>query len=211
MNNKKVLILDLDGTLYHQYGVQLFMGCRLAIYYLFHFWKFKELLMIMDYRKIREKNIKGIVEKQYKIIGQKYHKTPKQVEELIQKWMFEKPLDILPIFKDKKLDEIINNFAGKVFIYSDYPTKDKLEALHTKYDKAYDSTNSNIMCLKPESKGLEYLINENKLNKKDILFVGDRDSKDGECSRRCQIDYVILPKFGRGKKYKKIKEYLQVN
>ncbi len=204
---KRTIIVDLDGTLYYQCGVHIVMGCQLLL----HFWKAKDLKIIMKYRKIRERNINNIVEKQYKIVADRYHVEEDYVKKVIDEWLFQRPLKALKKFQDKKLDKIITDFSqkgGKVYIYSDYPTKEKLNQLNTTYDKAYDSTNDNIKTLKPDKKGLEYIIKENNLKKEDILFIGDRDSKDGEISRRCSIDYVILPKLFRKKKYLKIKQMI---
>lgn len=206
---KKTLILDLDGTLYYQLGVQMIMGIRLLCYYVFHFWKFKELLALKKYRSIREKNQKNIVNKQFKIIAQEYNMSIDRVEAIVKTWMFDKPLSAIKLFKDKKLLKLISEYkqnGGKVFIYSDYPTEQKLQVLEIKYDKSYSSTDEHIQVLKPDSKGLEYIINSNKLKKAEILFIGDRDSKDGACARACNIDYIILPKIGRNKKYKLIKQ-----
>ena len=204
---KNTIIVDLDGTLYYQYGVHLVMGCQLLL----HFWKVKDLKIIMEYRKIREKNINNIVDKQYKIVADKYHVEEEYVKKVIDEWLFQRPLKALKKFKDKQLDKIITEFSqkgGKVYIYSDYPTKEKLKQLNTKFDKAYDSTNDNIKTLKPDKKGLEYIIKENNLQKEKILFIGDRDSKDGEISRKCNIDYVILPKLFRKKKISQIKQMI---
>ena len=211
---KRVLILDLDGTLYYQLGVQFIMGCQLIFYYIFHFWKLKELMIIISYRKIRENNIKGIIDKQYILISKKYNTSVNKVKKIIEKWMFVKPLNILPLFRDKKLLTIVENFkllGGKIIIYSDYPTKDKLKVLNVNYDKSYDSTHSQIRTLKPDPKGIEYIIKENKLKKNEILYIGDRESKDGECARKCNIDYIILPKYFRNKKYSMINEEIGVN
>lgn len=207
MKNKKVIIFDLDGTLYYQYGVQCFMGCQMLLYYFLHFWRWKELMAIMYYRKIREKNIKNIVEDQYNIVAKKYKFEEEQVKMIVDTWLFKKPLNIIKIFKDKKLYKLIYKFKEmgmKIIIYSDYPTKEKLEALNIPYDKTYDSTHSEINTLKPDPKGLQYIIKDNNLNKNEILFIGDRDSKDGQCARNCNIDYVILPKIFRKKKYLEI-------
>ena len=204
---KKALIIDLDGTLYFQYGVQFIMGCRMLLYYFFHFWKMKEFMAIMYYRKQREKNIKGIVNKQYILVAQKYGMKPEYVKKIVQIWLFHKPLAIIKIFKDKNLSKIINqckNNGLSIIIYSDYPTKEKLSALNIQFDKAYDSTYSEIQTLKPDAKGLQYILKSNGLKKEEILFIGDRDSKDGECARRCHVDYIILSKLFRQKNYLEI-------
>lgn len=202
--NKKALILDLDGTLYFQFGVQCIMGCWMLLYHLFFFWKFKDFLAIMYYRKLREKDIKDVVDNQYILVAEKFKTNSKHIEEIVQTWLFNKPLKVLSIFKDKKLSKIIAKCKEnglKIIIYSDYPTKEKLSALNILYDETYDSTCPEIRTLKPDSKGLQYILKSNSLNKDDVLYVGDRDSKDGECARRCNVDYIILPKFSRQKKY----------
>ena len=134
-----------------------------------------------------------------------------KVKKITDTWLIYKTLKVLPFFKDKKLVNIIEKVKkqnGKIIIYSDYPTLDKLNALNITYDKEYNPTNSNIKYLKPNPNGLNYIIKDNKYNKKDILYIGDRDSKDGECARICQIDYIILPKFFRNKKYSEINKKL---
>lgn len=208
---KKILILDLDGTLYYQVGMQLFMGSWILIYYIFHFWKIKELIAILNYRKNREQELKDIVDIQFSLIAEKYHMSLEKIEYLINNWLIKKPLKIIYLFRDKKLIEIINEFKkknGKIIIYSDYPTKEKLKALKIKYDLSYDSLYDKIRVLKPDPKGLNVIIKENNLNRNEILFVGDRDKKDGAISRKNKVDYVILPKLNRKKIYKEIKQKL---
>lgn len=205
--NKKALIVDLDGTLYFQCGVQCIMGCRMLLYYLSHFWKFKEFMAIMYYRKQREKNIIGIVDKQYSIVAQKYALNPEHVKKIVWLWLFQKPLAVLKAFKDNKISRIIDECRQKglkIIIYSDYPTEEKLKVLNVLYDKAYDSTHPEIHTLKPDIKGLQYILESNELEKNEVLYIGDRDSKDGECARRLNVDYIILPKFFRQKKYLEI-------
>ncbi len=206
---KKVLILDLDGTLYYQIYVKLFMVFNILGYYIFHFWRMKDIFIILSYRKYRENNENTSTKEQYKFIADKYKVASSLVEEVINKWMFKKPLNLINRFKDKKLINIISTFkdkGGKVIIYSDYPTDDKLKAMGISYDKSYSPINNNIKYLKPNPKGLDYIIKENKFKREDILYVGDRDSKDGECARKCSVDYIILPKFNRNKYYMLIKD-----
>lgn len=210
---KKVLIFDLDGTLYYQVFVRLFIGISMLGYYIFHLCKIKELFMILDYRKYREYNENTSIEEQYKYIADKYNVSISLVEDIINKWMIKKTLSLINKFRDKKLINIINIFKDKgikIIIYSDYPTEEKLKTLNINYDKSYDPTNNNIKYLKPNPKGLEYIIRENKFDKGDILYIGDRDSKDGECARNCVVDYIILNKFNRGKYYKLIKEKVKI-
>ena len=54
----KGIIFDVDGTLYHQKPVRIMMALNMMLYYLIHFWKIKELFIILKFRRIREKNTK---------------------------------------------------------------------------------------------------------------------------------------------------------
>lgn len=201
---KKNLIIDLDGTLYYLFWIKCIMLFIILIYYLFHFWKFKEVLILIYYRKIREKNIKNIVKIQYELVAKKFNVSIDEVKDITEEWLLVRPLKILHVCKDKKLENIIIDFkknGGKVIIYSDYPTLKKLEVLNIIYDKAYDSTNSKIGVLKPNPKGLNYIIKDNSLRKTETLVIGDRDKKDGACARNCGIDYIIIPQFFRKKKH----------
>ena len=133
---KKVLVLDLDGTLYYQIYVKLFMGLNLLGYYIFHFWKMKDIFIILGYRKYREDNENTSTEEQYKFIASKFKVSFSRVEGVINKWMFQKPLNLVNRFKDKKLINIIHNFKDKgikIIIYSDYPTDDKLKSMGINY------------------------------------------------------------------------------
>ncbi len=205
---KQTLICDLDGTLYYQLGVQLVMALWLASYYLLHFWRFKELLALKYYRQFREKTKDDVVAQQFKIVAQKYHFTEEKVKEIVDIWLFKKPLKILPLFKDRQLEKILRDFKGDIIIYSDYPTSDKLQTLKMPYTKAYDATHPKISVLKPNPIGLYFIIADNKIRPDDILYIGDRDSKDGACARACQVDYIILPKLWRMHQHQKIKQMI---
>ena len=211
---KRVLILDLDGTLYYHIFIKIFMGISLLSYYIFHIWKIKDIFLLLAYRKYREQNEKTNTEAQYKFIANKYKVSTHYVKKIVDKWLLKKPLNLIAQFKDKKLIKIINNCRKKglkIFIYSDYPTDEKLKVMNINYDKSYNPGNKNIKYLKPNPKGLKYIIKENNLKKEEVLYIGDRDSKDGECARKCGIEYIILPKFFRKKYYLLIKAKVMRN
>lgn len=213
MIKKKALILDLDGTLYNQQGVQFIMGCFLVIYYFFHPWKKKELKILIKFRKNRERNTKNIVNNQYIVLAKEYKKSVQEIEMIIDKWIMKKPLKVIYYLRDKNLLKLIKYLKRKgikIIIYSDYPTMNKLKSLKISYDQAYDSTHPEIRVLKPDPKGLQYILKVNKLKNEEVLFVGDRDSKDGECARKCQISYIILPKYFRKKSIIEIKKNIGV-
>ena len=205
---KRVLILDLDGTLYYHIFIKIFMGIYMLSYYIIHIWKIKDIFLLLAYRKYREQNERKNIKDQYEFVANKYKVSTYYVQKIVDKWLLKKPLRLISKFKDKKLINIINECREvglKIFIYSDYPTDEKLKVMNINYDKSYNPENKNIRYLKPNPKGLKYIIKENRLKKEEVLYIGDRDSKDGECARKCKIDYIILPKFFRNSYYLLIK------
>ena len=53
-NKYDLYVFDVDGTLYYQNKLRLIMGKRLLMYYLLHPLKFKDLIIIKNFRSLRE-------------------------------------------------------------------------------------------------------------------------------------------------------------
>ena len=197
-----VLILDLDGTLYHQFPVRACMFLKLAVYYAFRPHRIRELLVLKNYRKLREckfgdghedfdalqvheaANLSGV--------------SDNLAREVIASWMTYKPLTLINMFKRKRLLGYVRELqnAGTIIIvYSDYPVREKLSALGLKPDYSYCSTDTIISCMKPDSSGLRRVLSLPEIAGKGVLYVGDRDDRDGECARNCGVEYMDVSEF----------------
>ena len=188
---KKTLIVDLDGTLYYQRPVWMCMALELLGYYILHFWRIKELKIILNYRTQHNSNtplnIKDFC------IEQKTDMN--NLNNLIQKWLFYKPLKWIKLFADRNL---INNLKEQqknvsVIVYSDYESRQKLSVLNFKPDFEFFYDSINICFPKPNPQGLNYIASELKLHPKDILVIGDRQDKDGIAAAAFGAEYLILP------------------
>ena len=188
---KKALIVDLDGTLYYQKPVQMCMAAEILLYYLLHFWRIKELFLILAYRK------KHNNEQIFDLLSfAKAQKADVQfIEQLIQKWLFYKPLKWIKIFADKNLIKILNIIKQKipVVIYSDYKTELKLKVLSFQPTFNFFYDGKDILFLKPNPQGLSYIAQKLSLCAKDILVIGDRQDKDGLAALAFGAEYLILP------------------
>ena len=200
----KALILDLDGTLYYQLPVRLCMMLRLCVYYILRPYKVRELFLLRKYRKLREKRFsdgsKNFEYLQVKKAAELYGMTLEDAQRTITSWMIYKPLNLLKLFRRRKLLDAVKRLheSGTIIIvYSDYPVKEKLSALGLKPDYAYCSTDKIVKCMKPDSEGLLRIINISGVDKKDILYVGDRYEKDGLCACGAGIDYLDVKVFVR--------------
>lgn len=206
-------IVDVDGTLYFKRPMQLQMLFRLLQYYSIHFSDIKELLLLKDYRKLRDMESLSECEDAEKIIldmlCNKYHISKNHAQKVIDYWIVQYPLNILYECRDVQLLEFLHKVfsEGKmVYIYSDYPAAAKCRVLNVSANKIYWPDGNVICTLKPNHQGLKYIIESNGLDRSKILFIGDRMEKDGICAQRCNVDYLILKKHRifRKKQYLKL-------
>jgi len=185
------LIIDLDGTLYFQNHVRLRMALSILIFCITHPFKWQEIFLVRDYRRHYSNGIKHF--ERCSLLAQKYHLYINQVEDIINKWMVERPLPFVRKFRDKRLISLLENcrtHGFKLFVYSDYPVADKLEALGFTPDVAYSA--DDVGCLKPSPDGLLHILKENNVKASDCLFIGDKFEKDGKCAENAGMDYYIL-------------------
>ena len=194
-NKYDLYVFDVDGTLYYQNKLRLIMGKRLLMYYLLHPLKFKDLIIIKNFRSLREnaKDTNGL----FDITAKKCNVSVSRVNEVIKKWIYENPIDALIASKDDTLLAIIDKLKanGKtVAIWSDYEADDKLKALKLSTDYVYTAEQERVGELKPSPKGLKLIMSDLKVAKDKTIMIGDRMVKDGEAAKKAGCDYLILSK-----------------
>ena len=196
----KVWIFDLDGTLYKQLPVRVEMAMRLIMHYMIRPFKLRELLMLRQYRKMREKpaNDSNFHQQQIQEMSQRYNMSTDEVSRVIDYWLIKRPLNVLKRWQRAKVLSTIRKHQTQgttIIVYSDYPVADKLHALNLQADYEFWSNDDLIKCMKPNPQGLQNIIKHLKLNPQDILYVGDRNDKDGKCSESVGIDYLDINEF----------------
>lgn len=194
-NKYDLYVFDVDGTLYYQNKLRLIMGKRLLMYYLLHPLKLKDLIIIKNFRSLREnaKDTNGL----FDITAKKCNVSVSRVNEVIKKWIYENPIDALIASKDDTLLAIIDKLKanGKtVAIWSDYEADDKLKALQLSTDYVYTAEQERVGELKPSPKGLNLIMSDLNVPKDKTIMIGDRMVKDGEAAKKAGCDYLILSK-----------------
>lgn len=205
--NYKAIVFDLDGTLYFQKPLRLYMAVRLGLWYLFHFSKRGELSLLSKFRKVREhwgelvQQEDGVLEGETLVNAHYRHaiqgtKTSlSDIDELVTEWMDVKPLDFFGFCRDKALCTFINEMQQKgvtIVVYSDCPIGKKLEALSIKADYEFSAYDKEIGVMKPDPKGLQVILDQLQLQPQEVLMVGDRMEKDGQSAIQVGMDYFIL-------------------
>ena len=205
-------VVDMDGTLYYKYPMRLSMLFQMAGYYLSHITNWKEAFLLKDYRHLRESDEllkEADCESRIRfLLSEKYHFTPAKVDHIIEEWMYKRPLSAVYKSRDKRLLAFLKaqqKKGHKVYFYSDYPLEDKSRILGFNADGFYYPDNIRFSFLKPNPEGLSLILRENSLNPSDVLMIGDRQEKDGQCAINAGTDYLILKSTpsARRRQYKK--------
>lgn len=200
---KKVYIFDMDGTLYSQQKMRSLMAKKLLVKSLFKPATICDIIVILKFRRLREKEeYKDVtIDELYRLVGDNVGKKQEFVKQIIERWMFRIPLECIQTCKyESVIDYIltVQEDNKKVILYSDYPVEDKAKALGITCDKMYSAGQGIPDELKPSKKIMDIIISDlvgRGYERKDILYVGDRDEKDGISAKLGGIDYIDISLF----------------
>ena len=200
MKNYKAWVLDFDGTLTKSLRVKFFMALWLAGYYFLRPARLKEIFILRDWRRLREERFcadkKNFYELQLAEVSRRYNLPATAVEKILRAWLIERPLKILRFCTRKKLLDAAKaqQLRGvKMIVYSDNPVREKLRAIDFAPDAAFSA--DEIFCMKPDAHGLKKILATFKLKPAEILYIGDRDDRDGICAKTAGTDYLNVKNF----------------
>jgi phosphoglycolate phosphatase/putative hydrolase of the HAD superfamily len=196
--NTRLLIFDVDGTLYDQQRLRRRMAMALAAHYLPRPWKLSDLSVLSAFRKEREKNrdlaVDNLEQAQYEWCSLKTGVPADRVRKLVSSWMFDFPLRYLQECVFPGLQEL---FTGSVelgipvAVLSDYPAEEKLRVMGLKADFVVSATQPEVNCLKPAPGGLTYIAGHYGLNPQQCIYIGDRLDTDGEAAERAGMNFLL--------------------
>ncbi len=199
MRNHDAWLVDLDGTLYSPTPLKLVMALELA------FAGPKALRVVAHFRKeheaIRERRLTCAPSPyavQVERTASALRLTSAEVEAIIQKFMFERPLPILPRLKRSDLVKEIaafRNDGGRTAVVSDYPAQRKLHALGVAelFDRVVASGEpGGPEQLKPSPQG--YLLAADVLGVEPsrCLVIGDREDADGAAAAAAGMEFRLV-------------------
>lgn len=194
--NIRVVIFDMDGTLYEQGIVRRRMAMRLLIHALTGGWR--DALALMHYRRNMEQlansraiNIHRI---QFKATATAFSLPEQKVATVVHKWINVSPLDILKeaVFRD--VDRVFANLQSKkikIGVFSDYPVSEKIAVLALPADAWCSSTDEDIGRLKPETAGLIKIMTRLGGDPSNCLMIGDRMDRDYQCAAAVGVPFLL--------------------
>lgn len=188
----RAVLLDLDGTLYHQESLRGLMAFELSTVPLvlgsireaLRVWRIlkcfregREALRVVEDPSV------SLVSLQYSLVAEQVCVTPKEVEMVVRQWMFRSPLKYLKICRRRGMMEFFQFAADRGLrtgVFSDYPVREKLQGLglHAPLTVELCATDPNINAFKPNPKGFLHACKLWNLEPGEVLYVGDRFEVD---------------------------------
>lgn len=187
----RVVVFDIDGTLYDQGPLRRKMAGEILLYCLARPWKISVVRAIQEFRRSREQlaeeEADSILRVQFERPASRLGVSPAQVESVVEEWMFERPLRHLPACRYAGVAELFSRLkeSGRlVAAFSDYPAARKLQALKLETDLVVTAMDPEVDRFKPHPAGLLRVVELARAKPAQVLLIGDRAERDGECAHR---------------------------
>jgi HAD superfamily hydrolase (TIGR01549 family) len=194
----RLVVFDVDGTLYDQRRLRRKMLMDLALHCLRHPGEVRILRQISEYRRCREElaeeEATGITSLQYRRPAERLGVDPDGVRQVVEDWMLHRPLSHLRSCRYANVAGFMSALTERgisIGVLSDYPARDKLGALDLQAEWTVSATDPEVDRLKPHPKGMLRILELTGMARDQIVLIGDRDDRDGECARRAGVAYLI--------------------
>ncbi|MBD3879582.1 MAG: HAD family hydrolase [Quinella sp. 1Q5] len=180
--------------------MRLYMALWLACYYFLRPWRLREIFILRDWRRLREERFCTAEENFYELqlaeLSRRYQTPAGRVEEILRAWLTIRPKKILRFCVRKKVLAIVkaHQLRGvKMIVYSDNPVREKLSAINFSPDASFCA--DELRCMKPDAHGLIKILTTLELAPDDVLYIGDRDDRDGLCAKASGVNYLDIKNF----------------
>lgn len=200
----KVVVMDVDGTIFKHWKMRLCIARDLLAHYLFRPKAWGDLRIIREFRRQREKlagrKMIGLSAYEFQALAQKLGLEAGRVRDVIWRWIYRQPLAHLPKCKNDEIIKFIYSAAEsekKIVYFSDYPAQEKVDVLGLPNDFILCATDEMVNAFKPSTVGLEIIFSRYGITPRECLVVGDRDSRDGEMARRAGAFFIHAKNIGQ--------------
>lgn len=197
------VLFDVDGTLYHQRPLQAFMAAELLTlpFSASPAQARRRYVALRAYRAAQEQlRWEGVADPalaQLSVAAERSGLAIGEVEELVDTWMFRRPLKYLRLVRRRGLDELLASMASagvRVGVLTDYPADAKLEALGFggRFDPVLCAQDPAIKAFKPDPRGFLRACEIWGLEPSEVLVVGDRADVDAAGAAAAGMPCVIV-------------------
>ncbi|TCM21652.1 phosphoglycolate phosphatase/putative hydrolase of the HAD superfamily [Novosphingobium sp. PhB165] len=184
----RLVVFDLDGTLYDQPPLRLAMARELGLDCLSRR-STQTLRTLRHFRQVREllgdgpalKDHGDFAAEQYRLTAELSRRPEREVRALVEEWMERRPLQHLPRFKARGIDRLfaaIRASGRTIAVWSDFPVTAKLAALGLVADHEIWAGDEGVGRLKPDPSGLNAVMARAGATPRETLLIGDRIDRD---------------------------------
>ena len=197
-HTKKLVIFDVDGTLYSERLMRFLMIRELCRELLTRPSRWTVLQQVRIFRHVHEElagsESPGLFERQVEMTSHRLGIETSTVHQTVHEWMFRRPLRHLDrcCFADlRPFITALANSGTVVAFLSDYPCREKIQALGLDARNAFWTDHPAIGASKPSPNTLRRVASQMGVDTAASLLIGDRDDRDGEAARRAGMEYLI--------------------
>jgi putative hydrolase of the HAD superfamily len=193
----RLVVFDVDGTLYRQRPLRLRMARDLLLHSLLR-GDLATLRILRKYRHLREQmgdaQVEGFAGPLVAQTAAAIGCSTERVQAVVSQWIDHHPLPYLRACRYAGLAEL---FAGlrrhgkAIGVLSDYPAVAKLAALGLAADHVISADDPGIGVLKPHPRGLETLIRRADATPATTVLIGDRAERDGRVARAAGVRVLL--------------------
>ena len=202
----RAVLLDVDGTLYHQRLLRCFMALELCALPLsmrscraaYSIWRSLGCFRrVWEELRLAGKPEGPLATLQYVEAAQRAGKDRGQIERVVVEWIHQRPLKYLRLCRRRGIEAFLTFLESKgiqVGVFSDYPVLDKLQALGLaeRMSLALSATDPEINAFKPHPKGFLHACALWGLPPAEVLYIGDRREVDAVGAANAGMPCVLL-------------------
>lgn len=199
------VLLDVDGTLYHQQPLRALMACELALALLTRgpSRTLREIRVLRAFRIEREhlrasgRGEELLERSQYLRAAGATGVDVEMVRSIVEEWIHQRPLKYLGWVRRRGCREALSSLATKgvaVGVFSDYPTSAKVHALGLGDVVSLHlcATDGAINAFKPHPAGFLEACRRWSLAPHAVAYVGDRADVDVEGARQAGMRPLVI-------------------
>lgn len=193
----RLVVFDVDGTLYDQRAMRLRMLRELLGDVL----RSRSLTVpriVRTYRRLREAlGDAGAGDFEDVLIArtaEKHGLARETVRAVVTEWIETRPLAHVRACRYPHVCELfaaLKRQGKAIGVFSDYPAVEKLRAMELPADHVVAAGDTGVGFLKPHPRGLEVLMQAAGTGPAETILVGDRVERDGEAARRAGVTALI--------------------
>ncbi|MBO9518181.1 MAG: HAD family hydrolase [Porphyrobacter sp.] len=193
----KLVIFDVDGTLYDQWPLRLDMA-RALVADSMRQRSFDTIRILSTFRKVREnlgdERSAGVSSEQFSRTAKDRGCSEDHVRTVVERWIEQEPLSRLRRRRTRGASELfaaLRRNGRTIAAWSDYPVEPKLSMLELQADLSVCSSDPAVNRFKPDPAGLQLILDRTATSPEEALVVGDRFDRDWEAARAISVPTLI--------------------